>query len=462
MTSPCPAPNSKMSTPPLELSIDPVAGSQARQVVLCTALLRRIEGKRYVYEGRWAQKAVIVKVFCRGFGDKGRAADEWSALQSLASKSLKAPAGLFWGRTSSGHWALVIEKIVGGKTLLEVLDEPGLNDADRLEILSALCKTLRQMHEKGLNQKDMHLGNFLWRNREIFVLDAGEIRLVNPPLLFRKRIEQLALLLHPLVAKHGRLVEKLLEIYCQTNEKESVEQIRQLFNRALKKHIKTGIRNGLKKCLRSGSRYLRITDGNFRGVCRRSFCDADKAIAFVRELERLMAQGTALKRGRTCTVCRSRWDGTEIVIKRYNHKGWIHSLRHSLKGSRARHGWLAAHRLAMLGVATPLPLAYIEERKMGLLWRSYLVTEYVQGQPFYHLVQAGGSQSQQRQQFTQAVIKMLEKLARWRITHGDLKHSNLLVTENGPVLTDLDGVKKHWFDWTCRRRFDKDINRFLQ
>jgi len=62
----------------------------------------------------------------------------------------------------------------------------------------------------------------------------------------------------------------------------------------------------------------------------------------------------------------------------------------------------------------------------------------------------------------QQIKNLLDKMGKYRITHGDLKHTNILVTENGPVLTDLDGMKVHRWNWLSRIRRDKDRARLTK
>ncbi|MCK4790282.1 MAG: phosphotransferase, partial [Desulfobacteraceae bacterium] len=118
------------------------------------------------------------------------------------------------------------------------------------------------------------------------------------------------------------------------------------------------------------------------------------------------------------------------------------------------------HRLGMLGIATPKPSAYIEQYKGKLIWQSYLVTEYVKGQNFYYFLRDDKTTDQRRSNAIQQVKDLLDKLGKYRITHGDLKHTNILVTENGPVLTDLDAMKAHWLKWTFKVQMDKDLLNF--
>jgi serine/threonine protein kinase len=147
-------------------------------------------------------------------------------------------------------------------------------------------------------------------------------------------------------------------------------------------------------------------------------------------------------------------------VKRYNHRGLIHSLRHTIKKSRARRSWLNGHLLAMLNIATPKPLAFIEEYRGLLLWKSYLVTEYVDGRRLSVLLRDNSITEDKRSEITQQINRLLDKLEKYHIIHGDLKHTNILISENNPVLTDLDAMKTHKWDWTYKARQTKDMTRF--
>ncbi len=163
-----------------------------------------------------------------------------------------------------------------------------------------------------------------------------------------------------------------------------------------------------------------------------------------------MNGGQILKKGNTCYVSRISWNGKDIVVKRYNHKGLIHSLRHTIKGSRAKRCWLNGHRLLMLGISTPKPLAFMEEYRGLLVWKSYLVTEYVDGQRLCDFLNNSNVTEEQYSTATQQIRELLDKLEKYRITHGDLKHSNILIMENCPVLIDLDAVKVHKCNWLSK------------
>ena len=120
---------------------------------------------------------------------------------------------------------------------------------------------------------------------------------------------------------------------------------------------------GLRKFLRTNRRHQAIRQGSWRGLADRKLSEAVNLDEITTGLDEAMSRGQVLKDGRTSFVSRVTLGGIEVVIKRYNHKGLLHSLRHTLKGSRAKRCWLNANRLLLLGIPTPRPLAYIDERR---------------------------------------------------------------------------------------------------
>jgi len=222
------------------------------------------------------------------------------------------------------------------------------------------------------------------------------------------------------------------------------------------------VRRGQAWPLRTPKRYIRITSGAYRAMFDSGFCTAAQARDFIKRVDVLMDNGQIIKSDDTACVSAVAWNNKDVVVKRYNHKGFIHSLRHTIKGSRAIRGWVNGHRLEMFSIPTPKPLAYIERRRSGLVWKSYLVTEYIKGQKLYDFQRDSNITEENRSRVTKQFVEMLNRLDRYRITHGDLKHTNILITDNGPVLTDLDAVRIHKLKWTYRLRRAKDINRFLR
>ena len=446
---------------PFQLLIKPAPSKNQTESVLCTALLRAIPGRREVYEASWNGKSVIVKVFSHKISAKRHLKKEWQGLNLLQSKGLNAPQPLLYGQTEDGQQAVVMEKIVNSTTVLDALRKTP-DKTKKLQLLVLVCKELARQHSKGVFQKDLHLGNFLLSGDNVFVLDVGQTRFFPREITRNRSISQLALLSGCLPANDTASLATLCEEYFRARGWQFGKPDELLFQKQLTVRRKRTIRKGLKKCLRTGKRYLKIKTGEYLAVFDRSLCRQDQPLDFIEQIDALMDKGQILKNGNTCFVSHLRWNDKDIVVKRYNHKGFIHSLRHTIKGSRARRGWLHAHRLTMLQVPTPKPLAYIEQYSGPLVWKSYLVTEYVQGQKLYNFLQDSKVTDEQRSKITTQVNELLDKLGKYHITHGDLKHTNILITDNGLVLTDLDGMKVHKWNWTCNLRLAKDVDRFTK
>jgi tRNA A-37 threonylcarbamoyl transferase component Bud32 len=208
------------------------------------------------------------------------------------------------------------------------------------------------------------------------------------------------------------------------------------------------------KEIKSKDNSLKVICGQFIGVFDGSFTLKEKPSGFIEKIDSLMDKGQIIKNDNTTSVSRVEYNSKDIIIKRYNHKGIIHSIRHTIKKSRAHRGWRYANRLRELNIATAKPLAYIEQRKGFFIWKSYFVTEY--------LLQDSNIAEKEKLKKIKQVLELVDKIGRFKISHGDLKHTNILITDNGPVLIDLDGIKFHKLNCCYRMKRARDLKRFAK
>jgi len=450
----------RMAKFPFQLLIKS-ASSGNEESLLCKALLRSVPGSREVYDALWNNKKVILKLFSHRISARRHLKRDWEGLSNLIKLELNSPKPLFCGKTEDGRWAMVVEKIVHSSTALNVFQQTK-EPTEKLDILITVCRELAKLHSKGVLQKDLHLGNFLLGFDKVFVLDPGQMRFLQREVDKKAGLSQLAMLAGYSTDSDIHLVEKLYGEYFSARNWHAEKPDMKLIQRQITAHRKRGIKRGLKKCLRTSKRTLRIKSENYLAVFDKGFYQGDGPLDFIEKVDALMDKGEILKKGGTSYVSRLMWNGKDVVVKRYNHKGLMHSLRHTIKKSRARLGWLHAHRLRMLQIPTPKPLAYIEQRKQKLVWQSYLVTEYVEGQKLYDFLRDSKTNKENHIKVISQVTKLLDKLGKYKTTHGDLKHSNILVTDNGIVLTDLDGMKVHKWNWFLKINRSKDLARFAK
>ncbi|MHC4725629.1 MAG: lipopolysaccharide kinase InaA family protein [Planctomycetota bacterium] len=446
---------------PFQLIINRTYPRKHTESLICTALLRSIPSRRKVYDAVWDNKCVIVKVFSHRISARRHLKREWLGLKRLASHGLTAPEPLFYGQTEDGQWAVVVEKKVESSTILDIfLKTP--DPTKKLSLLVMICKEIAKQHTKGILQKDLHLGNFLLVEDKVFALDVGQMQFLRCEADRKSSISQLAILAFYLPDSNTQLIKKLCGEYFKARGWRYGKTDQISFQKQFDVHRRRMIRKGLKKNMRTSKRHLRMKTNGYVAMFDKTFCQQTEALDFIEKIDKLMDEGQILKQGNTCYVSHLNWNGKDVVVKRYNHKGLIHSLRHTIKKSRARRSWLHGHRLGMLNIATPKPLAFIEQLKEKLLWKSYLVTEYVEGQKLYDFLKNSDATKEKQQIINNQIKELLNEMEKNHITHGDLKHTNILVTDKGPVLTDLDGMKVHKWDWEYKSSRAKDLQRFAQ
>lgn len=446
---------SSMADLPFHLSIKvPEGGTES---ITCNALLRSIPSVREIYDGWWKDSEVIVKVFLNRLHGRRHLAREWRGTKTLRERGLNSPEPLFYGRTNTGHCAIIMEKITDSLTALEAIAEAS-SSSEKLKILIKVCRELARQNSKGILQKDLHLGNFLLKGDTVYALDTGQMQILRRGAGKKRSISQLARLACFLQDNETESISKLCMEYASIRGWAFDEPDEKLFQKQLISQRKRGVRRGLRKCLRTSGGYLRIKTDVCTAVFDKFFCEGIELIDFINQIDLLMDKGQILKRGNTCYVSRVKLNSIDVVVKRYNHKGLIHSIRQTIKSCRGKRCWLNAHRLGMLGISTPKPLAYIEVRQGPIVWSSYLITEYVGGQKLSEFLRDIKIGDERRRIVINQLKEFLARLWGYRITHGDLKHTNILVSEKGPVLTDLDGTKVHKTKLLYRINHAKDKN----
>lgn len=167
-----------------------------------------------------------------------------------------------------------------------------------------------------------------------------------------------------------------------------------------------------------------------------------------------------LKHDRTTTVVSVVLSGTKFHLKRYNTKNLWHALRRLFRSSRALNCWRMARRFHAAGIATAPPAAVVQERIGPLRLRSYFITASVTGE---RLMDALRQRPELAPGLARRMGEVFTILARRRLSHGDFKATNILVTADGiPCLLDLDGAKQHRCGTGHRRAWRKDRERLLR
>ena len=455
-----------MAKVPFELHIESICPGQGSRVLTCTELLRHVRGKRRVYAARLSSpksarlenQDVIAKIYETRFRARSQLMNEWRGIGRLQAKGLNSPQLHFYGRTENGKWILVTERIKNSTTALELYLETNSAE-EKLNVLRLLFRELGRLNNAGVIQKDLHLGNFLISDNKVFSLDTAKMKFLSEAVSRIQSLKQLAVLSWYVPEDSRGQLPQLLQEYAQVRGWTITIQDRETIQAYMKKHIRKEIKRQLKKTLRTSGRQIRLKEDNFVAVFNRNMYAKTDMRGFLQGIDRLMESGHVLKNRPTSFISRVTIKDRNVVIKRYNHKSLFHSIRQSMQRSRARRSWLHGHRLLILCVNTPRPLAYIEKRIGPILWTSYIITQNVEGPNLEDVVNDPNTSDNHKQQIQQKINDLMRKLHENFITHGDFKRTNFIVSGGEPYVTDLDSMRVHMPGILFKHRQKKDVNR---
>ena len=427
--------------------------------------LRVLPDQRYVAAGQWQGQPVLAKLFV---GNKAQRhfQRELRGVQLLAEQGLATPKLLAQGADSAEGCWLLFEYLTGSQSLGEAwssLVSQALLNAEQHAVLAEALSTIAQMHARGLWQADLHLDNLLRHQGRIHVIDGGGVQVEFPgQSLSRKRVlENLGVFFAQLPLELEAHLEELLVHYLLANGEHALPL--EALQAEISKVRRWRLRDYLKKVARDCSLFsARIGAFGVRVVRRSEESCLQPLLA---QLDQQLELGHIHKTGGAATVARVEHAGQALLVKRYNVQNVAHWLKRFWRPSRAWHSWCEGHRLAFLGIATPRPLAVLEQRWCWLRGRAYLITEYLAGQD---IIARFGPYLDSKPPETEllALDRLFAALLRERISHGDLKGHNLFwdgrLQGGSWSLIDLDSVRLHRTAWAFARAYGRDRDRFLR
>ncbi len=343
-----------------------------------------------------------------------------------------------------------------------------ISTQDKRRLFFSLGKTIGQMHAAGIFHGDLRGGNVFVSKKgdgwHFYFID-NERTLKYRHLPSRLRIKNLVQL--NMLPKNITTTDRMrfLSAYTKTAGL-TKNQCRRIAKAVTKKTLRrlkhrANTRTGISDTsLQIHWDFQRAHLGCRDGIFKIDFCKGGTAAEFLRQIDTLMETGKMLKNDTATCVVRCLYNNHDIVIKRYNYQGIWHSLRHTLKGSRARKCWRFGHRLMDAHIPCAAPLGLIEERTFGIIRQSYIINEFIEGPLLYDVMNRPGYSQQKRDAVMQKAEQLLEDMGRYRLTHADMKPANLIIHNRQPVLIDLDSMQQHRMGLYFRYRYKKMVTYF--
>jgi tRNA A-37 threonylcarbamoyl transferase component Bud32 len=446
-------------TLPITLALADAAGPADLQLL---TLLRVLPGQRYVGAGIWRGRPVLAKLLV-GAKAARHFQRERDGVHLLAKQGMTTPLLLVEGlKDGEGGW-LLFEFLESAQSLgaawAEVEGLPALAD-EQSAVLGEALAAIGQLHGKGLWQEDLHLDNLLRHDGQLYLIDGAGIRSEQPgkPLSRQRVLENLGVFFAQLPKVLEPFTEELLVHYLLSNGEHALPM--EALQKQINKTRGWRLKDFLSKVGRDCSLFS-VNDGPFglRAIRREEAFAMTPVLA---DADALLDSGHLYKTGGAASVGRVEAAGRPLVIKRYNIKNFAHWLKRFWRPSRAWHSWREGNRLAFLGIATPKPLALLEQRFFWLRYKAYLVTEFLPGpdiiERFAPYVATGDAPQAELLALDQLFAQLIEE----RISHGDLKGHNVFWQQDRWALIDLDAMCQHTSASSFAKAFARDRARFMR
>ncbi|MGL1834103.1 lipopolysaccharide kinase InaA family protein [Rhodocyclaceae bacterium SMB388] len=428
--------------------------------VCVTRILRNLPGRRIAGEARIDGRTVFVKIFI-GQGSERRWTREVAGVRALLERHIPTP-DLVSAEALPDGGQIAVTAFLGDAVSLaarwQALAQRPAGKPGDVAWLAPVFRLLGAMHQAGLTHEDLHLGNFLASGQGLFVVDGDAVvQHAGAPVTPAEATRNLGMLIAQLPMEWDTRLAPLLAAYREGHPAAIIsdDALAASIARARADRLADYMSKVRRECtLFAVSR----TPGRMSVVMREH---ADALAPLLADPDAWIATGRMLKMGRSATVAGVECAGRPLVIKRCNIKSPLHALSRAMRPSRAWHAWVAGHRLKLLGIPTPTPLAVIEERTGPLRGRAWLITEFCEGITLRRHFD-GAADREPTPDEADAIRSLFDTLYRARITHGDLKCDNLFWQDGRIALIDLDAMVQHRGAASHRRAWQKDRNRLLR
>jgi tRNA A-37 threonylcarbamoyl transferase component Bud32 len=404
---------------------------------------------------------------------------EFDRALALASRGISTVEPLAWGTRAGalgGESFLITRELTAAVPLQNMLlAEFGgaipANGHDRRMIARSLGEFIAIVHDAGVTHPDLHPGNILVRrlpngSLQFHLLDLHDISL-GRPLSWAKSRENLAVFNRWFAMRASRSDRlRFWEGYRSIRARALAiphESAREVECRT---HLTSFPfwAGRARRCLGT-NRYFKKVHSNAAS------CHAVREMDAV-ELRRLLADPDSpfrdpgvrlLKDSRTSTVAEitvSTPQGSRAMIyKRFRVKKRLTPFLNLLRDSPALRSWCAGHALLDRGLPTPRPWLVLHRRTRFGPGEGYLLCEKADGEHVPESLAAFGSDRERKWEFIASLARLIRRFHEVRLSHRDLKVSNLLWEDAGSGPTkdvfhfiDLVGAVRHRRDVSTSMR----------
>ena len=357
---------------------------------------------------------------------------EEAALRALHEAGVPVAEALGRAELAGGD-ALLVLRYLPGVPLDEALAAPA---AERRALLRALGEAVAALHRAGFAHGDLHAGNVRVSAGAPALLDLQHARRGGGEAAARADLGWLDYSLWGRASASDRLRLRAAALGLRRPfDARAREQLRAV-GRAAELRAADHARSRTRRALRPGRLAARVRLGALRGLRLREL--EEPALVRLLEAHARAADAQVLKDDPRTRLTALGEGPHRVVVKESRARGVARALADFARGSAARRAWRAGHGLRARGVGAAAPLAFVEERRLGVPARSWIVLANLRPAP-----DGLEAANEAPEAALAAFTRLLVALHRRGVDHGDLKCTNvhLVGPEREPHLVDLEGVR---------------------
>ena len=431
------------------------------QSLICNEVVRAMPGRRYVCRGVYDTKPVFIKLFSMTPQAKREWQKEQQGIEALHAAGIAAPTIVYSESSSdlSSH-IIVFNELLNAESARYRWEQG--NQTARQMLMTQLVELIAAHHAAGIRHKDCHLLNFIFSEDILYTLDAADI--VKTSALSRQDAMQgLVDLLGLFPVEQDKLIPSLYEHYWQCrNDQTQNNECEELINEVAKMRDYK-LRKYLDKTYRDCSAFaVKKSWNHFSTIVRDQNNHDMQLLVSNPDFESDSIQRKVVKNGNTCTVSLIETPQQKIICKRYNIKNPWHGLMRAFRLSRASISWRNAHRLIKFGIATPAPIALVEKRIGSIRRSAWFFMQHIDGSNAYHVFRETDKTPQQLMDAARQFVSLFEKMIQAKLSHGDMKITNFIFSDEKLYVIDLDSMQQHKTEDDFAAVFRVDMARFMR